>query len=144
MQEKAIKDMMNNCLLIQNKGQAVKQILGDLGQYYDADRAYIFEKDKGNACFNNTWEWCSEGTVSGMGCRQSISLNELKPLLDLFERTPLNGIMGLLEIDERHPDNKELIEEDRQATKDAGMNAHLSKPLDSREVLRTIVKYVNK
>ncbi|MDD6190061.1 MAG: histidine kinase dimerization/phospho-acceptor domain-containing protein [Firmicutes bacterium] len=86
MQEKAIKDMMNNCLLIQNKGQAVKQILGDLGQYYDADRAYIFEKDKGNACFNNTWEWCSEGTVSGMGCRQSISLNELKPLLDLFEK----------------------------------------------------------
>ncbi|MDD6190058.1 MAG: ATP-binding protein [Firmicutes bacterium] len=36
------------------------------------------------------------------------------------------------------------FEEDRQATKDAGMNAHLSKPLDSREVLRTIVKYVNK
>lgn len=28
-------------------------------------------------------------------------------------RTPLNGIMGLLEMDERHPDDRELIEENR-------------------------------
>lgn len=30
------------------------------------------------------------------------------------------------------------FEEDRQATKEAGMNAHLSKPLEGKEVLRVI------
>ena len=33
------------------------------------------------------------------------------------------------------------FEEDRQATKEAGMNAHLSKPLDGKEVLWTISKF---
>lgn len=32
-------------------------------------------------------------------------------------RTPLNGIMGLLEMDERHPDDKKLIEENRKKIK---------------------------
>lgn len=36
------------------------------------------------------------------------------------------------------------FEEDRQATKNAGMNAHLSKPLNGREVLQTIAKYSRK
>lgn len=33
------------------------------------------------------------------------------------------------------------FEEDRQATKEAGMNAHLSKPLDGKEVLWAISKF---
>lgn len=32
-------------------------------------------------------------------------------------RTPLNGILGLLEMDERHPDDKKLIEENREKIK---------------------------
>lgn len=30
------------------------------------------------------------------------------------------------------------FDEDRQATKNAGMNAHLSKPLDGKEVIRVV------
>ena len=39
-------------------------------------------------------------------------------------RTPLNGILGLLEMDERHPDDKELIEENRGKIKVAA--SHLN------------------
>lgn len=36
------------------------------------------------------------------------------------------------------------FDEDRQATKNAGMNMHLSKPLDGREVIRAVSQCVRK
>ena len=49
-------------------------------------------------------------------------------------RTPLNGIVGLLEIDKKHA-------EDVQKSLDAGMNAHIAKPLDIDKMIRTIAQY---
>ncbi len=55
-------------------------------------------------------------------------------------RTPLNGIIGLLKIDEDHFDNME----DVQKCLAAGMNAHLAKPFKIEDVTAALVKYRRK
>ena len=42
-QEKAIRDFMRSCLVIPKEEQAIDHILAELGNYYAADRVYIFE-----------------------------------------------------------------------------------------------------
>ena len=66
-QEKAIKDFMDNCLVIQKEEQTVIHILAELGKYYDADRSYIFEVNEEYTYASNTCEWCGEGVASKMG-----------------------------------------------------------------------------
>ncbi|MCI5774748.1 MAG: EAL domain-containing protein [Erysipelotrichaceae bacterium] len=48
-----------------NFEDAVNQVLADVGDFYQADRAYLFENDPLNADhWNNTFEWCAENVTS--------------------------------------------------------------------------------
>ena len=51
--------------------------------------------------------------------------------------TIYQSMIGVLKDDDFRAIN---VQDDRQATRNAGMNAHLSKPLDGKEVLRVISK----
>lgn len=55
-------------------GKAINNILKLIGEYYDADRAYLFElkDDKMNWC--NTYEWCAEGVIPEIDNLQNVSL----------------------------------------------------------------------
>lgn len=67
-------------------------------------------------------------------------------------RTPLNGITGLLKINENHFDDIDLVKENHKKMQIAAdyllslinevlqmrMNAHLAKPLNMEKVIRTI------
>lgn len=85
-QERAIKDFMHSCLVIQKEEQAIPHILAELGKYYDADRSCIFHVNEENTHVSSTWEWCGQGVVSLMESRQNIPLDGLKPWLAWFER----------------------------------------------------------
>lgn len=49
--------------LHEDLGAAVNELLGIVGEYYQGDRAYIFEYDLQNVCLVNTYEWCKAGVV---------------------------------------------------------------------------------
>lgn len=51
--------------------------------------------------------------------------------------TIYQSMIGVLKDDDFRAIN---VQDDRQATRNAGMNAHLSKPLDGKEVLHVISK----
>lgn len=85
VQEKTVKDIMNNCLFIQNGEQAINNILSELGKYYYGDRSYVFETDGTETHFTYTWEWYGEGEISKGENRRNLPVDELEPLLDLFK-----------------------------------------------------------
>lgn len=62
-QEQAIKDFMQDCLVIQQEEHPTYHILAKLRKYYDADRTYVFEVNKEYTHAGNTWEWCGEGVA---------------------------------------------------------------------------------
>ena len=47
-QEQAVKQFLRDFLDKTKDEQTLNRILQDVGEYYDADRAYIFEMDKDN------------------------------------------------------------------------------------------------
>lgn len=50
--------------------------------------------------------------------------------------------MGLIEINEKHADDIEFTTKNRQKAKEAGINDHLSKPLDAKKMLSVITKHM--
>jgi len=56
---------------------AIKSALAEVGQFFDADRAYIFDYDLTNATASNTFEWCSDG---------------IKPQIETLQQVPLSMI----------------------------------------------------
>ena len=60
-QEQAVKQFLRDYLDKAKDEQTLNRILQDIGGYYEADRAYIFEMDRDRKVFNNTYEWCREG-----------------------------------------------------------------------------------
>ena len=73
-QEKAIKKFLRNFLSKQKDEQTILHILAQLGEYYDADRSYIFELNEERTHTSNTFEWCREGVSAEINNLQNISL----------------------------------------------------------------------
>ncbi|MFI3200580.1 MAG: sensor domain-containing diguanylate cyclase [Eubacteriales bacterium] len=49
-----------------DSAQVMDQVLGYIGEKYQADRCYIIETFDEGITYTNTYEWCSYGTPSGM------------------------------------------------------------------------------
>ena len=56
---------MSNAYAIMTKGgssdEAIAQLLSIAGEFYDAERCYIFEIRKNGTVVDNTYEWCAKG-----------------------------------------------------------------------------------
>ena len=61
------------------------RLLQGIGQYYDADRAYIFECDDTRTYVNNTFEWCAEGIHAEIDNLQNIPMENIQLWLDKFK-----------------------------------------------------------
>lgn len=70
--EQAVKHFLREYLGKAKDAQTMNCILRDIGRYYDADRAYIFEAHMGRRVFNNTFEWCREGVSAEIDHLQNI------------------------------------------------------------------------
>ena len=55
-QEQAVKNFLRNYLDKAKDEQTLNSILAYIGEYYDADRAYIFERGRDCKVFNNSFE----------------------------------------------------------------------------------------
>lgn len=59
-----LRDFSTNLINIDTGdiNQAINQVLGEIGEFFDGDRAYIFDYDLDKEEMSNTFEWCSDGT----------------------------------------------------------------------------------
>lgn len=57
--------------------EAINALLKHIGEFYDADRAYILELDYVNKLLNNTYEWCSEGVTPEIDFLQNVPISSV-------------------------------------------------------------------
>lgn len=67
--------------------KAIQELLSILGQFYGADRSYIFEFNHGEQTATNTYEWCRRGKASGIDSLQSLPLSVADPWMKQFKET---------------------------------------------------------
>lgn len=76
-QEQAVKQFLRNYLNTVKDEQTLNRILQETGMYYDADRTYIYEVQKEDNLFHNTFAWCRAGIHTGKDNLRSIPLSFL-------------------------------------------------------------------
>ena len=109
-QEQAVKQFLRDYLGKAKDEQTLNSILQDIGRYYDADRAYIFEAHLDCKVFNNTFEWCREGVNAEIDNLQNIPVDGLECWFEAFEEQGEFFITSLSE--DYHPGTKtyEILE----------------------------------
>lgn len=103
-QEQAIKGFMRDYLNKPKDGQTFYDILANMGEYYDADRAGIFELDADHAEVRNAHEWCREGKTAQLGSLQTVSADGLEAWFAAFKEKGEFIVSSLTE--EYAPDSK--------------------------------------
>ena len=109
-QEQAVKQFLRDYLGKAKDEQTLTSILRDIGGYYDADRAYIFEAHMDRRVFNNTFEWCREGVHAEIDNLQNIPIDGMECWFEAFEEQGEFYISSLSE--DYHPGTKtyEILE----------------------------------
>ncbi len=66
--------------------QAVQNMLAALGEFYQADRAYLFEPSLRDGYWDNTFEWCAENVVPQYEHLQDVEPSTVAQWLDIFHK----------------------------------------------------------
>lgn len=74
---------------------AIDRLLHHVGEFYQADRAYIFEINEKNNIFSNTYEWCRQEVSSEIQNLQDLPLAALERWLEEFRKNGFIGITSL-------------------------------------------------
>ena len=86
-----IADTLINCitLLAEEKdiNKAIDSLLKILSDYFDGDRAYLFEFDYEKQVTNNTYEYAAEGVTKEIDTLQNIPLEVIDTWIKTFEET---------------------------------------------------------
>ena len=64
---------------------SIQHLLQIVGEFHDANRAYIFEYDRPAGLVSNTYEWCREGVTQEIDNLQNIPLEVVARWEDLFD-----------------------------------------------------------
>ena len=65
-------------------GTGIDELLRVLGEFYDADRAYLFESTTGGNV-SNTYEWCAAGVSPEIDNLQEIPFDDYESWMESFE-----------------------------------------------------------
>lgn len=86
-----ISDTLINCITIlaqeNNIDKALDSLLKVLNDYFDGDRAYLFEFDYENQVTNNSYEYAAEGVTKEIDKLQNIPLEVIDSWIRKFEET---------------------------------------------------------
>ncbi len=78
-QDSAIKEFMRQFIPSEEGIPSVDELIEEVAKYYDADRAYIFERDLTEQFCVNTYEWCAKGVTPEIQNLQEVTLEMLEP-----------------------------------------------------------------
>lgn len=106
----------------QNMKSAIDNLLLIITNFYDANRAYIFEIDEDNGVINNTYEWCAEGVSKEIDNLQNVPIKAVTNWLKQFEKKGSFSISSL-----EHEVDKNSIEYD--ILHDQGIQSLITAPL---------------
>lgn len=90
--------------------EAVDKVLASVGQYYHADRAYLFEPTPAKRGYwDNTFEWCAPGVAPQHGNLQKVPPEAVRRWMDQFERDRSVLILNLDLIRAQNPAEWETL-----------------------------------
>ncbi len=86
-----ISDTLINCITVlaeeHDINKAIDSLLKILNDYFDGDRAYLFEFDYVNSVTNNSYEYAAEGITKEIDKLQNIPLGVIDSWIHKFEET---------------------------------------------------------
>lgn len=86
-----ISDTLINCITVlaeeKDINKAVDKLLKILNDYFDGDRAYLFEFDYDKQVTNNSYEYAAEGVTKEIDKLQNIPLEVIDSWIHMFEQT---------------------------------------------------------
>lgn len=85
-QEQCIRRFLHGFLNKTGGLHSLESILLEVGQFFDADRAYIFEFDEARTSISNTYEWCAEGITPEIDNLQELPMSAATMWLDGFKK----------------------------------------------------------
>lgn len=90
--------------------QAIRKMLASVVEFYQADRAYIFEPNgTQDGLWNNTYEWCRQEMPPRKENQQQFLLSDWKRWMDILARNESVIIHDLKEIREDHQKEWETL-----------------------------------
>jgi len=89
---------------------ALKLALLRIGQFLNADRAYIFEFNDPDECMNNTYEWCNEGIQPEIGNMQELSYNLIPNWMGTLRSHQNIIISSVQDLPESWQSEREILE----------------------------------
>lgn len=91
--------------------EAVDKVLASVGQYYQADRAYLFEPTAPQSDFwDNTFEWCADGVEPQHGNLQQVPPEALKRWMKQFRRNRSVFILNMDAVRDQNPEEWEVLQ----------------------------------
>ena len=92
-----------------NIDKAVMEVLQMIGEFYQADRSYIFESEADGMLWNNTYEWCEKGVLPQRDELQKVPLSVVQSWADAFDRGESIVILNLEHLQESEPEMYEVL-----------------------------------
>lgn len=110
----SVADTLINCitLLAEEKdiNKAIDSLLKILNDYFDGDRAYLFEFDYEKQVTNNTYEYASEGISKQIDILQDVPLEVIDTWIKKFEETGTFYISSLDKDVDKDSDTYKILE----------------------------------
>ena len=110
----SIADTLINCitLLAEEKdiNKAIDSLLKILNDYFDGDRAYLFEFDYEKQVTNNTYEYAADGVTKQIDILQEVPLEVIDTWIKKFEETGTFYISSLDKDVDKDSDTYRILE----------------------------------
>ena len=109
-----VADTLINCitLLAEEKdiNKAIDSLLKILNDYFDGDRAYLFEFDYEKQVTNNTYEYAADGVTKEIDILQNVPLEVIDTWIKKFEETGTFYISSLNKDVDKDSDTYRILE----------------------------------
>ncbi|MBR5442265.1 MAG: GGDEF domain-containing protein [Clostridia bacterium] len=109
-----ISDTLINCITAlteeQDIDKAVDRLLKILNDYFDGDRAYLFEIDYEKQVTNNSYEYAAEGVTKEIDMLQNIPLEVIDSWIHKFKETGMFFITSLDKDVDKDSDTYRILE----------------------------------
>lgn len=93
----------------EDKSKAINETLRMTGEYYDANRAYLFELQDNKEFWTNTYEWCAEGVEPSIDMLKDVPISYTQRWNDNFRKGESLITADIEEIKEIAPDEYETL-----------------------------------
>lgn len=94
--------------------EATRRMLASVGEFYQSDRAYLFEPEPGEEeLWSNTYEWCRKGVSSEQVNLQKVAPKYLRRWMELLKQNDSVIIPNVDELRESEPEEWRILSQQK-------------------------------